>query len=88
MRLRKIKRNEARLAELGLLVPLAPRSKTNRRKSVVMQDDVGRRVQSKRNVSTPSSYKDLDDHVINKRTFPVDSPNVGEEGIKGNLVLR
>jgi hypothetical protein len=53
-----------------------------------MQDDVGRRVQSKRNVSTPSSYKDLDDHVINKRTFPVDSPNVGEEGIKGNLVLR
>jgi hypothetical protein len=66
MRLRKIKRNEARLVELGLLVPLAPRSKTNRRKRVVMQDDVGRRVQSKRNVSTPSSYKDLDDHVINK----------------------
>ena len=53
MRLRKIKRNEARLAELELLVPLAPRTKTNRSKHVAMQDDVVRRVQPKRNVKTP-----------------------------------
>ena len=54
MRLQRIKRNQqARLAELELLVPLAPRTKTNRSKHVAMQDDVVRRVQPKRNVKTP-----------------------------------
>jgi hypothetical protein len=53
MRLQRIKRNQARLAELELLVPLAPRTKTNRCKHVAMQDDVVRRVQPKRNVKTP-----------------------------------
>ena len=53
MRLQRIKRNQARLTELELLVPLAPRTKTNRSKHVAMQDDVVRRVQPKRNVKTP-----------------------------------
>jgi len=41
MRQQRIKRNEAKLAELGLLVALAPRTSTNRRKHVVMQDLTG-----------------------------------------------
>ena len=41
MRQQRIKRNEAKLAELGLLVALAPRTNTNRRKHVVMQDLAG-----------------------------------------------
>jgi hypothetical protein len=51
---------------------------TKRRKRLVMQDDVVRRVQPKRNVSTPASYKDLADPVISKRMCHVDSPVVGE----------
>ena len=76
------------MAELGLLVPLAPRSKPNRRKRVAMQDDVFRRVQPKHNVSTLASYKDLDDHVINKRKCPVDSNNAGEEDTVSKRIRR
>ena len=68
MRQQRIKRSEAKLAQLGLLVPPAPKTKTNRLKHVVMQDDVERRVQPKHNVKIPTSYKDLDDPVISKRT--------------------
>ena len=66
------------MEELGLMVPLAPRKNTKRRKRLAMQDDVVRRVQPKHNVSTPASYKDLTDPVISKRMCHVDSPNVGE----------
>jgi hypothetical protein len=71
MRQQRMKRNEAKLAELGLLVPLAPRTKTNRRKCVAMQDDVVRWVQPKCNVKIRTSYKDIDEPVISKRTQPV-----------------
>ncbi len=75
----RIKRNEVKLAELGLLVPLAPRTKTNRRISVAVQDDIVRPVQPKRSVRIPTSYKykDLDDPVISKITRPIDSPDTG-----------
>ena len=66
------------MAKLGLLAPLAPRNNTKRRKGVTMQDDIVRRDQPKRNVSTPSSYKDLADPVINKRMCPVNSSDTGE----------
>jgi hypothetical protein len=66
------------MEELGLLVPLAPRKNTKRRKRLVMQDDVVSRVQPKHNVSTLASYKDLTDRVISKRMCHVDSPNVGD----------
>jgi hypothetical protein len=46
---------------------------------VVPQDDVERRVQPKRNVKKPTYYRDLDDHVIIKRTRPIDSSDTGEE---------
>ena len=69
IRLQRNKRNEATLAELGLLDPLAPRTKTNRRTCVVMQDDVVRQVQPKHNVKNLTSNKNLDDPVISKRTL-------------------
>ena len=40
-----------------------------------------RRVQPKQNVFKPTSYKDLDDLVINKRTCSIDSSDTGEEDI-------
>ena len=46
---------------------------------MVPQDDVERRVQPKRNVKKPTYYRDLDDHVIIKRTRPIDSSDTGEE---------
>ena len=83
-RMRNVARNNARLASLGLLgrtpstaTPLSDRP--NRKKRVVPQDDVERRVQPKRNAKKPTSYRDLDDHVIIKRTQPIDSPDTGEE---------
>jgi hypothetical protein len=82
MRQQRIIRNEAKLAELGL-VPLAPRTKTNRRKHVGMQDDVVRQDQPKCNLQIPTSYKDLDDPVISKRMRPIDSPDTGEEDTVG-----
>ena len=77
LQLRNIQRNKARMATLGLLVPLAPRKNTKRRKHVAMREDVVRRVQPKRKVSIPSSYKDLADPVI-KRKLPVHCPDAGE----------
>ena len=49
------------------------------RKSVAVQDDIVRRVQPKRSVRIPTSYKykDLDDPVISKITLPIDSPDTG-----------
>ena len=44
-----------------------------------MQDDVERRVQPKHNVKIPTSYKDLDDPVISKRTWHINSPDTGDE---------
>ena len=43
------------------------------------QVDFVRRIQPKRNVFKPTSYKDLDDPVINKRTRSIDSSYTGEE---------
>jgi len=45
----------------------------------VPQDDVVRRVQPKHNAKLPTSYRDLDDHVIYKRARPIDSSDTGEE---------
>ena len=74
-------RNEAKLASLGLLggmtsaaTPFADR--TNRKKSVkyvATKGDFVRRIQPKCNVFKPTSYKELDDPVINKRTRSIDS---------------
>jgi hypothetical protein len=46
---------------------------------MVPQDDVERRVQPKRNPKKTTSYRDLDDHVIVKRTRSIDSSDTGEE---------
>ena len=82
--LRKIRRNEVRLASLGFLGGMSsaasPSSnRPNRKKRVATQDDVVKRVQPKRNVKIPTSYKDLDDSVISKRMQPIDSLDMGEE---------
>ena len=59
---------------------VTPRSdRPNRKKRVVSQDDVERRVQPKRNPKKTTSYRDLDDHVIVKRTRSIDSSDTGEE---------
>ncbi len=52
---------------------------TNRKKHVATQVDFVRRIQPKRNVFKPTSYKDLDDPVISKRTRSIDSSDTGEE---------
>ena len=51
----------------------------NRKKCAAPQGDFVRRVQPKRNVFKPTSYKDLDDPVISKRTRSIDSSDTGEE---------
>jgi hypothetical protein len=85
LRLRNVHRNNARLASLGLLEGMtstAPPSTDRiiRKKRVAMQGDFVRRIQPKRNVSRPTSYKDLDDDpVISKRTHSIDSSDTGEE---------
>ncbi len=43
------------------------------------QDDVERRVQPKCNAKQPTSYRDLDDPVISKRTCSINSSDIGEE---------
>jgi hypothetical protein len=48
-------------------------------KRVPPQDVFVRRVQPKHNVFKPTSYKDLDDPVIRKRTCSIDSSDTGEE---------
>ena len=64
--MRNIERNNARLASLGLLVPMTSTTtlfsdRPSRKKRVVPQDDVERRVQPKRNAKQPTSFKDFND---------------------------
>jgi len=84
MHLQRIHRNEAKLTSLGLLEGMtstaSPSSNSpNRKKRAAPQGDFVRRVQPKRNVFKPTSYKDLDDPVISKRTRSTDSSDTGEE---------
>jgi hypothetical protein len=86
LRLWRIHRNEAKLASLGLLAPMTSAAslssdRSNSKKRSASQDDVERRVQPKRNAKQPTSYKDIDDHVIYKRTRPIDSSDTGEEDV-------
>ena len=82
--MRNVARNNARLASLGLLghtpsTATPPSDRPNRKKRLVPQDDVERRVQPKRNAKKPTSYRDLDDHVIIKRTLSPSGCNGDEE---------
>jgi hypothetical protein len=84
LRLRRVNRNNARLASLGLLevrmsMAYPSANRTNRKKRVATQGDFVRRIQPKRNVFRPTSYKDLDDPVISKRTHSIDFSYTGEE---------
>ncbi len=84
MRQQKICRNKAKLTSLGLLEGMtstaSPSSNSpNRKKRAAPQGDFVRRVQPKRNVFKPTSYKELDDPVINKRTRSINSSDTGEE---------
>ena len=85
MRLQKIRRNEAKLTSLGLLAPMTSAAspsadRTNRKKRVATHVDFVRRIQPKRNVFKPTSYKDLDDPVISKRTrLSINSSDTGED---------
>jgi len=84
MHLQRVHRNNARLASLGLLAPMTSATtlstdRSNRKKHAAPQDDVVRRVQPKCNAKLPTSYRDLDEHVIYKRTRPIDSSDTGEE---------
>jgi len=85
MRLQRIRRNKAKLTSLGLLGGMtstaSPSSdRLNRKKHAVPQGDFVRRVQPKRNIFKPTSYKNLDDPVISKRTrSPIDSSDTREE---------
>jgi uncharacterized protein YcbK (DUF882 family) len=85
-RMGNIARNNARLASLGLLVPMtsAPTLSSypsNGKKRSASQDNVERRVQPKRNAKQLISYRDLDDHVIFKKSCPIDFSEMGEEDI-------
>jgi protein tyrosine/serine phosphatase len=71
MHMQRVHRNNVRLASLGLFASMTSAAspsadRTNRKKRVATQVDFVRRVQPKRNVLKPTSYKDLDDPVINK----------------------
>ena len=84
MRLQRVHRNNARLASLVLLAPmpsatLPSSNRPNRKKREAPQGDFVRRVQPKCNVFKPTSYKNLDDPVINKRMCSIDSSDTGEE---------
>ncbi len=84
LRLQNVHSNNARLTSLSLLGGMtfaaSPSADcTNRKKHVATQGDFVRRVQPKRNVFKPSSYKDLDDPVISKRMRSIDSSDTGEE---------
>jgi hypothetical protein len=84
MRLQRVHRNNARLASLGLLAPVTSAAslssdRSNSKKRSAPQDDVERQVQPTRNAKKTTSYRDLDDHVIFKRTRPIDSSDMGEE---------
>ena len=84
MRLQKIRRNKAKLTSLGLLAPMTSAASpsanlTNRKKRVATHVDFVRKIQPKCNVFKPTSYKNLDDPVIYKRTHSIDSSDNGEE---------
>ena len=84
MRIQWVNRNNARLASLGLLAPMTSAAslssdRSDRKKRSAPQHDVERRVQPTRNAKKTTSYRDLDDHVIFKRTRPIDSSDMGEE---------
>ena len=84
MRLQKIRRNEAKLASIGLLGGMtssaSPSSvRPNRKNHAAPQGDFVRMVQPKCYVFKPTSYKDLDDPVISKRTRSIDFSDTGEE---------
>jgi hypothetical protein len=86
MRLQRVYRNKARPTSLGLLAPMASATtlssdRSNRKKRAAPQDDVVRQVQPILNAKLPTSYRDLDDHVIYKRTRPINSSDTGEEDI-------
>ena len=86
MRLRRIRRNEAKLTSLGLLAPMTSAASlssncSKSKKRSAPQDDVERRVQPTRNAKKTTSYRDLDDHIIFKRTRPINSSDTGEEDI-------
>ena len=86
LRLRRIRRNEAKLTSLGLLEPMTSAAslssdRSNSKKRSAPQDDVERQVQPTRNAKKMTSYRDLDFHVIFKRTRPIDSSDTGEEDI-------
>jgi hypothetical protein len=84
MHMQRVHRNNVRLASLGLFASMTSAAspsadRTNRKKRVATQVDFVRRVQPKRNVLKPTSYKDLDDPVINKRTHSIDFSDIREE---------
>jgi len=65
-RMRNETRNNARLASLGLLVPMTSATTltsdlSNRKKRLASQDKVERRVQPKCNAKQPTSYRDFND---------------------------
>jgi len=83
LRLQRIHRNNAKLASLGLLGGMTSATspsidRTNKKKRVATQGVFLRRIQPKHNVFKPTSYKDLDDPVISKRTQSIDSSDTGE----------
>jgi hypothetical protein len=65
-RMQNMARNNARLASLGLLVPMTSTATlssnpSNGKKRSASQDNVERRVQPKRNAKQPTSYRDFND---------------------------
>ena len=84
LRLQRLRRNEVKLASLGLLTPMTSATSlssdcSNSKKCSVPQDDVERRVQLTRNAKKTTPYRDLDDPVIDKRTRSIDSSDTREE---------
>ena len=65
-RMGNIARNNARLASLGLLVPMTSAATlssnlSNRKKRLISPDNVERRIQPKRNAKQLTSYRDFND---------------------------
>jgi hypothetical protein len=86
MRMQRVPSNNMRLASLGLLEPMMPAAslssdRSNSKKHSAPQDDVERWVQPTSNAKQTTSYRDLDNYVIYKRTRPSNSSDTGEEDI-------
>ena len=67
-RMGNIARNNARLASLGLLVPMTSAATlssnlSNRKKRLASQDNAERRIQPKRNAKQLTSYRDFNDRM-------------------------